>query len=53
MQKDIVVMQTEKTDVLVIGAGPAGSIASSILHQQGFEVKVVENNYPHGFNCLQ
>lgn len=35
-------MQTEKTDVLVIGAGPAGSIASSILHQQGFKVKVVE-----------
>lgn len=35
-------MQTEKTDVLVIGAGPAGSIASSILHQQGFKVTVVE-----------
>ncbi len=35
-------MRTEKTDVLVIGAGPAGSIASSILHQQGFKVKVVE-----------
>jgi flavin-dependent dehydrogenase len=35
-------MQTEKIDVLVIGAGPAGSIASSIIHQQGFKVKVVE-----------
>lgn len=35
-------MQTEKTDVLVIGAGPAGSIASSIIHQQGFKVKIVE-----------
>ncbi|MES2590644.1 MAG: NAD(P)/FAD-dependent oxidoreductase [Bacteroidota bacterium] len=35
-------MQTEKVDVLVIGAGPAGSIASSIIHQQGFKVKVVE-----------
>jgi flavin-dependent dehydrogenase len=35
-------MQTEKVDVLVIGAGPAGSIASSILFQQGFKVKVVE-----------
>ncbi len=35
-------MQTEKVDALVIGAGPAGSIASSILHQQGFKVKVVE-----------
>lgn len=35
-------MQTEKVDVLVIGAGPAGSIASSIIHQQGFKVKIVE-----------
>jgi len=35
-------MRTEKVDVLVIGAGPAGSIASSIIHQQGFKVKVVE-----------
>ena len=35
-------MKTEKVDVLVIGAGPAGSIASSIIHQQGFKVKVVE-----------
>ena len=35
-------MQKEKVDVLVIGAGPAGCIASSIIHQQGFKVKVVE-----------
>lgn len=35
-------MKTEKVDVLVIGGGPAGSIASSIIHQQGFKVKVVE-----------
>ncbi len=35
-------MIKEKVDVLVIGAGPAGSIASSIIHQQGFKVKIVE-----------
>lgn len=35
-------MITEKTDVLVIGAGPAGSIAASLIHKQGFKVRVVE-----------
>ena len=35
-------MITEKVDVLVIGAGPAGSIATSMMHQQGLKVKVVE-----------
>lgn len=30
------------TDVLVIGAGPAGSIAASMLHQAGLKVTVVE-----------
>ena len=35
-------MEIEKVDVLVIGAGPAGSIASSLMHQQGLKVKVVE-----------
>lgn len=35
-------MITEKTDVLVIGAGPAGSIAASLIHKQGYKVRVVE-----------
>lgn len=35
-------MTKEKTDVLVIGAGPAGTIAASILNQEGFNVKMVE-----------
>jgi flavin-dependent dehydrogenase len=32
----------EKVDVVVIGAGPAGAVASSIIHQAGFSVRVVE-----------
>lgn len=35
-------MQTEKTDVLVIGAGPSGTVAASIVHQAGFKVRIVE-----------
>lgn len=35
-------MMTEKTDVLVIGAGPAGCIAASIVHKNGLSVRVVE-----------
>jgi flavin-dependent dehydrogenase len=35
-------MTIEKTDVLVIGAGPAGCIAASILHKNGLRVRVVE-----------
>lgn len=35
-------MQTEKTDVLVIGAGPAGTVAASIVNKAGYQVKVVE-----------
>lgn len=35
-------MSAEKTDVLVIGAGPAGCIAAAILHQNGLKVRVVE-----------
>ena len=35
-------MNTEKVDVLVIGAGPAGTVAASIVHKAGFKVKIVE-----------
>src|ERR1700709_1293160 len=35
-------MKTEKVDVLVIGAGPAGSVAASIINKAGFKVQIVE-----------
>lgn len=35
-------MQTEQVDVLVIGAGPAGTVAASIINKAGFSVKIVE-----------
>jgi len=35
-------MPIEQVDVLVIGAGPAGTVAASIVNQQGYKVKIVE-----------
>lgn len=35
-------MNIAETDVLVIGAGPAGSIAAAMINQAGFKVRVVE-----------
>ena len=35
-------MTTEQVDVLVIGAGPSGTVAASIVHKQGYKVKIVE-----------
>jgi len=35
-------MKTENVDVLVIGAGPAGTVAASIVHKAGYTVKIVE-----------
>jgi len=32
----------KEVDVLVIGAGPAGSIAAAILHKNGLKVQVIE-----------
>lgn len=35
-------MKTEQTDVLIIGAGPAGSVAAGILEKNGVNIIVVE-----------
>ena len=35
-------MKQESVDVLVIGAGPAGTVAASIIRNKGFKVKIVE-----------
>jgi flavin-dependent dehydrogenase len=35
-------MKTLETDVLIIGTGPAGAIAASLLHREKFRVLVVE-----------
>ena len=35
-------MKTCETDVLIIGAGPAGAIAAAQLHREGFKPRVVE-----------
>ncbi len=32
----------EKIDVLIIGAGPAGSVAAAMIHKSGYSVRVVE-----------
>lgn len=40
-------MNAEQVDVLVIGAGPSGTVAASIINKAGFSVKVVEKmNFP-------
>ena len=35
-------MKTEKVDVLVIGAGPSGTVDAAIIKKAGFTVKIVE-----------
>jgi flavin-dependent dehydrogenase len=35
-------MAVEQVDVLVIGAGPSGTVAASIINKAGFKVKIVE-----------
>ncbi|QRK05197.1 NAD(P)/FAD-dependent oxidoreductase [Archangium violaceum] len=35
-------MRSEKTEILIIGAGPAGSVAAGLLRKQGREVLVLE-----------
>jgi flavin-dependent dehydrogenase len=36
------VLKLKEVDVLIIGAGPAGTIAASIVHKSGFSVIIVE-----------
>ncbi len=35
-------MKTEQVDVLIIGAGPSGSVAAGLLRKRGIEVLVIE-----------
>jgi flavin-dependent dehydrogenase len=35
-------MSIQTTDVLVIGAGPAGTVAASLVNKAGFKVRIVE-----------
>jgi flavin-dependent dehydrogenase len=35
-------MKSEKVDVLVIGAGPSGTVSASMVNQSGLKVKIVE-----------
>jgi flavin-dependent dehydrogenase len=37
-------MSEEIVEVLIIGAGPSGSVAASYLHNLGFKIKVVEKD---------
>lgn len=38
------VMRKIKTQVVVIGAGPSGSIAAALLHKKGVDVRVIEKS---------
>lgn len=37
-------MKKEHVDVLIIGAGPSGSVSAAYLHKQGLKIKVVEKS---------
>ena len=38
-------MQTSKTDVVIIGAGPSGSVAAALLADKGYQVEVLERTH--------
>ena len=35
-------MSNRKTDILIIGAGPSGTVAASLLRKKGYEVTIIE-----------
>jgi len=37
-------MNTEKVDVLIIGAGPSGCVSAAYLAQKGYRVTVLEKS---------
>lgn len=37
-------VNNESVDVLIIGAGPSGSVAAAYLHKKGLSIKLVEKN---------
>lgn len=38
-------MRTSETDIVVIGAGPAGSVASALLANKGYKVEMIERTH--------
>ncbi len=45
-------MSSLETDVLIIGAGPAGSSAASLLAVKGINVTLIDqSNFPRGKTC--
>lgn len=43
-------MKTKKTDVLVIGGGPAGTTIATLMNQKGFEVTLLEKGHHPRFH---
>ena len=35
----------QKTDILIIGAGPSGSSAAALLKQKGYDVTIIEKQH--------
>lgn len=45
--------QKQRTQVVIIGAGPSGSVAAALLHQQNIDVIVVEKVLFLGFQLVK